>query len=159
MLKNDDVYAAQNILTNDEETVIDNNDYEIVKGVDLNGMKSAECMLPCRHNSFLVSKNGYQFDYRDNTLTFDDVPEGYDRILICYVSNVDLTDITKINVHPYLQKYLEADIYWRIIERRRNVPMNEKIRAKAEKNRRYKDAKFEMNFKREEIIQALLRAL
>ena len=37
--------------------------------------------------------------------------------------------------------------------------MNEKIRAKAEKNRRYKDAKFEINFKREEIIQALLRAL
>ena len=87
------------------------------------------------------------------------MPEGYDRILICYVSNVDFTDITKINVHPYLQKYLEADIYWRIIERRRNVPMNEKIRAKAEKNRRYKDAKFEINFKREEIIQALLRAL
>lgn len=159
MLKNDDVYAVQNILTNDEEMVIDNNDYEIVKGVDLNGMKSDECMLPCRHNSFLVSKNGYQFDYRDNTLVFDDVPEGYDRILICYVSNVGLTDITKINVHPYLQKYLEADIYWRIIERRRNVPMNEKIRAKAEKNRRYKDAKFEMNFKREEIIQALLRSL
>ena len=39
MLKNDDVYAAQNILTNEEETMIDNNDYEIVKGVDLNGMK------------------------------------------------------------------------------------------------------------------------
>lgn len=156
MLENDDIVAAQNITASVNNTPLeDNRDYEIVKTDDLHGMLSKNCILKTRGNEFIVGKNGYKFDYRDNTLTFDDIPAGYDRILIRYIANVDFSKIENVEIHSYFQKFVEADIYWRIIEKRRSVPMNEKIRAKQEKIRRHKDAMFETTFKYREVIQAL----
>lgn len=156
MLENDDIVAAININDNEDAMILDNKDYEIIKGADLGNMKSKYCMLRCKSNGYLYGKNGYKFDHRDNTLTFDEVPEGYDRVLIQYVANVDFSDIDKLEVHEYFQRFIEADVYWRIIEQRRNVPMYEKVRAKQEKNRRHKDAMFMLNFKVEEFKQVLM---
>nr|DAQ05504.1 MAG TPA: Structural protein [Crassvirales sp.] len=156
MMDNDDIVAAQNITDNEGNKILDNMDYDIIKADDLNGMYSKYCTLKLKNNDFIYGKHGYKFDYRDNTLTFDDIPEGYHRILIQYIANVDLTDFDKIEIHPYFQKYLEDEIYWRIIEKKRNVPMNEKIRAKQQKVRSHKDAMFELNFKVKEFIQALM---
>lgn len=155
LLTNDDIRASQTIKTDEGEIIQDNKDYDIVHGEDLHGMKSVECMLKLRGNEYLYGKHGYKFDHRDNTLTFDDVPEGYHRILIQYVANLNFDEIDKVDVHPYFQKAIETDVYYRLIASKRNVPSYEKERARRDKNRKYRDAMFELNFKVGEVKQAL----
>lgn len=156
MLENDDIVAAQNITASVDEAIVqDNNDYDMIKNANLSDMKSKSCILKNKGNGFIYGKHGYKFDYRDNTLTFDDIPEGYNRIMVRYIANVDFSRIEKVEIHAYFQKFVEADVYWRIIEKRKNVPMNEKLRAKQEKNRRHKDAMFQMTFKLREVLQSL----
>lgn len=101
---------------------------------------------------------GYKLDRKNNCIVFDYIPCGITHVAVLYVSDplVGEPDISKLGIHKYFQKALEAGIYSYIIEQRRNVPMNEKIRAKREWLIKYKDAVNELNAKPYELLQALM---
>lgn len=101
---------------------------------------------------------GYKYDEVNRYFVFDHLPCGVTHVLIEYVSDPLLTepDVSKLGIHKYFEKAIEAGIYLYLIEPLRNVPMNEKTRAKREWNTKYRDAKIQLGSKPEELIQALL---
>ena len=108
-----------------------------------------------RHDCFL---KGYKYDDKNNCFVFDYIPDGVTHVAIEYVADPLLSEPNpdNLSVHKFFQKAIEAGVYLRLIETRRNVPMNEKIRAKKEWNIKYKDAVKELNAKPWEYVQVIM---
>lgn len=91
----------------------------------------ASLCSPSRKSSDLskLSKNGeFVVDRRRGKLLFGS--EFFDKeIVVEYTSDGLLDDDSEISVHKYLKTTIEDWIYYASIERKRNVPMNEKQRS------------------------------
>lgn len=106
-------------------------------------------------NCFL---KGYKYDDKNNCFVFDYIPDGVTHVAIEYVADPLMSEPNPDNlgVHKFFQKAIEAGVYLRLVETRRNVPMNEKVRAKREWNIKYKDAVKELNAKPWEYVQVIM---
>lgn len=134
-----------------KKILTESNDYITVD------VKTDEKVKDYGHIKNMCFLKGYKIDRKNNAIVFDYIPCGITHVAILYVSDplVQEPDISELGIHKYFQKALEAGIYSYIIEQRRNVPMNEKIRAKKEWLIKYKDAVNELNAKPYELLQAL----
>lgn len=101
------------------------------------------------------SKNGeFVIDKRRGKILFGS--EFADKeVVIEYYSDGLLADDEEIKVHKYLKETIEDWVYFACIERKRNVPMNEKIRAKEQyKASLHKAKKLLMDFKTTRLYRA-----
>lgn len=65
---------------------------------------------------------------------------------------------SEIKIHKFAQEAVDEDIYFRLIQRRRNVPQSEKQRARRARNIAERKMRSKMNPVREEDILQILRA-
>lgn len=83
-----------------------------------------------------------------------DTSSGYDEVVIEYVA--DEARSSNPQVHAYAEEALRAYIYYKLIERKSQVPMGEKARARSEyyNERRKANARLS-NFTKEEALQVI----
>jgi len=81
-----------------------------------------------------------------------------DTILLEYISD-GVTDLpeAKIKVHKFAYEAIDNYIYWKLIERRRNVPFNESIRAEKEYKKSKLKARRRLNTLREDEIMQIIK--
>lgn len=105
-----------------------------------------------------VSYTGaYRWDSDSKEFLFDNLPSEFKTVVIEYISDPILAekDPTRLRVHKFMQSVFETGIYYKYIEKLRNVPMNEKVRARGEYYNEIRKARRRLYTKPQEIIQKL----
>lgn len=99
----------------------------------------------------------YHYDRDAGEFLLDGVPLEFTTVVIAYISDPILAERNpaRISVNKFYQNALETGIYYRYIERMRNVPLSEKARARREYYNEFRIAKRRARIKPMEIIQKL----
>lgn len=118
------------------------------------GFFSQYVFRPNKDNSKSYPKGKYHFDQNKGIIQFSsDIAEK--DIVIEYISDGMLLDDSQIKVHKFGRKFVESYIYYKLIEKRRNVAGIEKVRARKEYFNDKRLAKASMaSFTKEEFLQA-----
>jgi hypothetical protein len=106
----------------------------------------------------ICSLRGYKYDPNQGAFLLDYIPEGVTHVAIEYVSNplLDENDPSKLEVHPFFEKVVEAKAYYNLIMSLRDVPANEKDRARRVAEIKYRDALQQKYAKPYEFYQYLM---
>ena len=99
----------------------------------------------------------YRWDPDAGEFLLDNIPENFTTIVLEYVSDPILAerDETRLRIHKFFQNTMEKGIYYNIISTLRDVPANEKFRARKDFFNEWRIAKRRLNTKPHEIIQKL----
>lgn len=99
----------------------------------------------------------YKIDIQGNAIVFSDVPNNY--IVLEYVSDPLVLDQIdgkqELSVPKYFRQAMENWIYWKAIERRRNVPETAKYSARVEYYNEYRKARRRKSSNIQELVQAV----
>lgn len=122
---------------------------------------SAGSFSPNTNTSDIYGQGSFKIDKHNGVISFSSDVEDKS-ILLEYVSDglylntVGGDTEDDIKIHKFAEQALSDRIYYYLIHRRRNVPMNEKIRAKKEYYNSRRIAKRRLNqANRQELIQAM----
>ena len=108
----------------------------------------------------------YRFDMESNTIQFDAgfaeskivleyVSDGINRGTVSGEENTPLSDVSDTQIHVYAEEALRAYMFWKGIQRKRNVPANQKEQARRDWYNQKRLAKARLkSFTKDEAIQA-----
>jgi len=99
----------------------------------------------------------YRWDADAKEFLMDLVPKEFKTVILEYISDPILAekDTTKLRIHKYMQSVIETGIYYKFIDKMRNVPMGEKERARREYYNEIRKAFRRLNTKPWELVQKL----
>lgn len=131
MIEDERVAIAKSYLQDHEYEILLDHDGEPLEGEpeasrDLDKVKICTACKP----SDILSSGEYILDKQQGAIVFTKVPKS-ETFLIEYFSD-GLEDEENQRVHIFAEEALYNYVYWKLIERSRNVPMNEKLRARAD---------------------------
>lgn len=105
-----------------------------------------------------VSYTGsYRYDRDAKEFILDGIPSEFTHVVIEYLSDPIAAekDPRKIRIHKYYQTAVESGIYYRFIDKMRNVPAVEKATARREYYNEIRKSNMRMSAKPKEMIQKL----
>lgn len=99
----------------------------------------------------------YRYDSDAKEFLLDDLPEDYSTVVLEYISDPVLAERNpeRLRIHKYFQEALELGIYYRIIKKLRDVPANEKFRARQDYYNELRIARMRHRIKPAELKQKL----
>ena len=110
-------------------------------------------------NPETANKNGtYNINHESGTVSFDFVQPiaGQDILTIYYVTDGLSNDYSEVKVHKFAEKAIYEDIYSEIIDKRRDVPANEKQKATKKAMATKRNAKLKLaKWGHRELLQTL----